>query len=298
MPLVAWAIGVVGLGLNPHGYAHVDFLVRTTLVDRPEILDWLPLDLLSPPGIAYLVLTSLTIFSLGRQRKSVSWPLVLPLTGLLIAPLIATRHLQLFVPAVSILAGPYIGTTLSRASAIDQENSKPIARYWLVGGVAAFFGVVAISVAPSIQCLEVDSTQFDFPTRAVDSIPKGTIGNAAVPFNWGEYVIWWRGDELKVSTDGRRETAYSEEVHQMNLDFNNGVGDDWDRLLRAAPTDLVLLPSFSPGAIFMESEPGWMLSYDDGFARIFLPNNSTIVLVEDPAQPIDGAGVCFPDPAS
>ncbi len=35
-------------------------------------------------------------------------------------------------------------------------------------------------------------------------------GRLVVPFDWGEYAIWHFGPRLKVSTDGRRETVYSE----------------------------------------------------------------------------------------
>ncbi len=46
--------------------------------------------------------------------------------------------------------------------------------------------------------------------RAVALLKQsGAGGNMAVPFDWGEYVLWHLGPAIKVSIDGRRETLYS-----------------------------------------------------------------------------------------
>ncbi len=61
----------------------------------------------------------------------------------------------------------------------------------------------------------------------------------AVPFDWGEYVLWHLGPRVKVSIDGRRETVYSDEMYRQYRDFEQGTGV-WDALLKTSKTDLVL----------------------------------------------------------
>lgn len=296
-PLASWIVGLLVLGINPNGYEHVAFLLRTTLVDRPEILDWLPIELQSPQGLAYVAVALLLLLGVVKAGMLRTWPLDIPMFVLMAAPLIAARHLQLFVPAVVVLGSSYIAPlsfTLDRESSNAETRSQ--SRFWKAISATALLST-AVSLTSSLGCMEVEANQFDFPARALSAIEGGLTGNAIVPFNWGEYVIWYRGTDLLVSTDGRRETAYSDEVHQMNLDFVNGT-DDWDRLLGAAPADLILLPSNAPGAILMESNPGWDLAYDDGFARIFLPVGSSLSLEPISSLPVNGDGVCFPETAT
>ena len=38
-------------------------------------------------------------------------------------------------------------------------------------------------------------------------------------FDWGQYAIWHKPDDLRVSMDGRRETVYSERSVDLHLDM-------------------------------------------------------------------------------
>ena len=49
-PAVSFFASVLALGLNPNGFEHLLFLLRTTTVDRPEIVEWRPVDLTSGVG--------------------------------------------------------------------------------------------------------------------------------------------------------------------------------------------------------------------------------------------------------
>jgi hypothetical protein len=149
-------------------------------------------------------------------------------------------------------------------------------------------------VAEASTCLEIDADQFDFPARAVYAlVERRAGGNAVVPFNWGQFIIWHLGPEVQVSGDGRRETAYSREVHQANLDFANGVAD-WDRILDLAPADMVIQVTGTPGAMLLAEKDGWEVIYQDRVATVLAQDGSRTQLAGDPLIPDNGHGMCFP----
>jgi hypothetical protein len=290
------ALCSVALLLNPNGFDHVRFLIETTTVSRPDIVEWEAVDLFGPLGIVYLLTVSIVVVALVAARRKLDLPLVAPLLGLLVAPLLAGRHLQLFVPGVVVLGSASLVVILGKGrdgeTAARDASRAALTAFLAVALVSSGFAVGRVALASS--CLALDSTQFEFPSRGVAALGAlQPVGNAVVPFNWGQYVIWHLGPEVQVSGDGRRETIYTEEVHQANLDFANGVGD-WDRILDMAPTDYVIQRTGTPGAELMGSEPGWSLSYEDRITSIFLPDGSSQVLTGDESIPVDGDGLCFP----
>ena len=75
-----------------------------------------------------------------------------------------------------------------------------------------------------------------FPERSVATAARLKLkGNLAVPFNWGEYVIWHL-PECRCSMDGRYETVYPDSTVQLGEDFFAGRSR---KLLDDYPTDPV-----------------------------------------------------------
>ena len=97
---------------------------------------------------------------------------------------------------------------------------------------------------------------------------SGIKGNLAVEFNWGEYVIWHLGPEIKVSVDGRRETVYTEEIYKSNLSLING-SDNWDALIDNYDTNMALITRNGPAYNLMKTKPGWELIYEDSTSALF-----------------------------
>ena len=93
--------------------------------------------------------------------------------------------------------------------------------------------LVLLGLAPGrLGCIRIEPFYFGFPSRAVAFLKECRVrGNMAVPFDWGEYVLWHLGPEVKVSMDGRRETIYSDEMYRQSCDFELGRGI-WDAPLQ------------------------------------------------------------------
>jgi hypothetical protein len=155
---------------------------------------------------------------------------------------------------------------------------------------------------PRFGCIRIDPDDFPCPARAVALLKgSGVRGNLAVPYDWGEYVLWHLGPGVKVSIDGRRETVYSDEACRQARDFEQGTGV-WDALLKTPPsTDLVLAPNASPTTNLLSYLSQWLPIYQDTYCAVFvragLPGLSRIVQTPIPALPDNGNGLCFPGPS-
>jgi hypothetical protein len=289
-----------GLALlcNPYRAALVSFLLRKGTVARPEIGEWAPITLMSRSGGLYLILVAAGIAGLvasGRRRKPQP---VLIWSTTAVLPLFSQRHYPLFALALVVLAGEHIADVWSRLFAHPAIPSVPSRS---VAVISVIFSVALVGLSlPRFACIRIEPYYFAFPARAVAFLRQsGVRGNMAVPFDWGEYVLWHLGPGVKVSIDGRRETVYSDEAYRQSNDFERGSGV-WDLLVRTSKTDLVLAPIRSPTANLLSRTPTWAPLYHDSCSVIFVregfPGLARLVESPVPALPDNGAGLCFPSP--
>ncbi len=295
-------VGLVCCGVllcNPYGAELVRFLLRTATVPRPEITEWVPLALLSLPGLIYLGLVAIGVIALVMSRRRLAPEALGIFIAAALLPLVANRHYPLFAMALVVMVGEHIADVWNRwwPSGLSQFGRS---RYVATASVLASLVLFGLAV-PRFGCIRVDSFYFNFPARAVAILKKsGVRGNMAVPFDWGEYVIWHLGPDVKVSMDGRRETVYSDLAYRQSRDFERGTGN-WDALLKTSKTDLVLTPNGSPTANLLSKMPGWVPLYQDTLCVIFIRDGfaglEQIVTIAVPALPDNGDGLCFPAPA-
>lgn len=292
-PFAAVTASVLASFSNPQGWGRLTFLLETATVSRPEIQDWQPIDVTSPVGIGYLILSAAMIAALWVDREHVNWALGLPLLALIVAPLGAWRHLQLFAPAIVILGAAHLSKLSDETGSghshggLDHGRGRAVA-----GALALTVAAAGAGLGGFASCIRVDASQFEIPQRAAVAWARvGPEGNAVVPFNWGEYIRWHFGPEILVSTDGRRETIYSEEVHQANLDFMEGRAN-WEDLLELAPADWIIAPTASPVVDLVPGWDEWNVVYQDSTATLF--SHEMVDLTGDDQTPVDGHGSCFP----
>jgi len=286
----------LALLVNPYRAALVEFLLRTATVPRPEIHEWSPLGLTSLSGQLYLGLLAIGIFGLvfSTRRRKPEAILILSVTA--IVPLFSQRHYPLFLLTLVVLGGEHIADVWNRWL-VPMSTGFGLGR--LITAVCLAVAMVLIGLSPPrFACIRIEPYYFAFPARAVALLKQsGVRGNIAVPFDWGEYVLWHLGPGLKVSIDGRRETVYSDASYRQSRDFERGTGA-WDTLLKTTTTDLVLAPNGSPLASLMSRTDGWLPFYQDTFSVLFARQGfsslARIVVNPIPALPDNGDGLCFP----
>jgi hypothetical protein len=282
--------------VNPYRERLVWFLLTTGTVPRPEISEWNPLSLTSLPGILYLLLLAAGVGGLlgtGRPRRP---DLVLLFGVTAVLAVASNRHYPLFAIVLVVFAGEHLADLANRIRPPATERgrwARPAFGASLI--VCATLGALAV---PRFGCIRIEPFYFPFPARAVALVGQsGVRGQMAVPFTWGEYVLWHLGPGVKVSIDGRRETIYSEESYRQAMDFERGTGD-WNALLKTARTDLVLLEKSSPSVARMSRLADWFPLYQDTLCVLFVRNEPTAIerftARPVPHLPDDGRGMCFP----
>ena len=228
--------------VNPYGWHLLAFLLRTASVPRPDI-EWEPLGITTPYGIAYAVVLCISLSGLVFSRLEKSWRLIVLFGVTALLPLAALRHGPLFMISAVVLAGPHIADLFARMGERSRSQrpatcaSRPTPQW---ASILPIVCVVVLLVATVRRPMTI-SVGGNFPVNAASILStSGFDGNLINRFNWGEYLIWHLGPRIKVTMDGRRETVYPESLYQQYLSFQSGAGD-WERILREHPADVALL---------------------------------------------------------
>jgi hypothetical protein len=294
------AAAVAATLLNPWGTALLGLLLHPETLSRAEITEWQPLRLPSIEGAIYAALAGVAVLAMAYTQRPRSPSLGAVLLALGLAPLVATRHLNLFALAVPVIAGPHLADTWNRLPA-GPGGGPPGPR--LSGRAALACGLVAVLLLlPAVgrlRCVQLDPRLGgDYPAAAVARIKaSGARGNLAVEFDWGEYAIWHLGPAVKVSVDGRRDSVYSPASYWENWRFKTGSGE-WDALLTRRPSDFVLVRRSSAPDNLLRLHPDWTLAHEDRVSAVFARRGSAHAKALRKAPvgglPADGAGLCFP----
>ncbi len=255
------------LGATPFGFAHVPFLVRGILLDRPNVDEWAPILRASPLDLALfagsLALALGSAWSTGLRRAEGLALLLLSAA----ATVLHQRHLGIYAVVWTCLAPGFVERSPLGAS---------IRKLWSRSALAtsAFACVLAVGAGASLArnrpfALLVPSSPGDgagwtYPVGAVAWLADVRFrGNAMTPFHAGAYVSWKLHPDVRVSFDGRYEVAYPDGAERENLDFFL-ARPGWRAILAKYPTDVVLAAEKEPVARRMSEAPGWKLAYRDG----------------------------------
>lgn len=241
--LIACIAGFLATFANPHGPKFWLVLLPGVLHPRTRITEWQPLPLFAnDPFLAFRILFGvvLIVVALGwRRTEKKSWP------GLVMLALTAylgwrsRRHAPFFAVATLAFVAPF----LEAAGAALVEKLRPKLKPAVA--VLALYGLVAACVAaqslPRASFVVLAPIPHD-PVRETDILSLAAAeGNLATPFGWGSYCAWRLHPHVKISMDGRYEAAFPESTFQLNNDFYEKRGTNWDRLIREFPVDYVLL---------------------------------------------------------
>ena len=261
--LVPFIPSLLFLLLNPYGLDLLSFLARDLLPDRP-ITEWEMIPLLDLSFIEFkLALVAVFVLGLwsGSWRR---WDFVL----VFLAALFSVRY-QRHMPLFAIAAAPFL------AQGVEKVNHwiEGRAREWVLA-----LGIVAVALwqlhwmgGIHLQHrFQLVMSREEYPIQAVDFLRRnGVRGNLAVPFDWGEYLIWKLYPEVRVSVDGRYTTAYPMEVIQDSWEWMRG-GKGWKRLLERYPTEIALTNRYHPVTALLRKDPEWVYIYSDPIAFIFV----------------------------
>lgn len=271
--------------LNPYGPALVIFLARSMVFHFPVVSEWQPLGLASPLGLAYLIFLTVMILGLFFTRQP-RQPFRITLFCIMaLLPLIATRHLPLFIITSLVFISEYVFDSWDRARPEKPWRGSPSI---LTGGLGAVSVLLLVFGGIHLGSIPLPDQPVRYPVEAVELLKEsGVSGNlAVVHFDWGDYALWHLSPKIKVSIDTRLNMTYPDEIYRENLSFDLGVGD-WDALLRKHPTDLALINKGAAAYNLMKLRGDWVLVYEDAFSALFVKQDSPA------AEPLERAAGGF-----
>jgi hypothetical protein len=249
MLATAFASGAATL-VNIYGLKFWPYLIPALLNNRPHIAEWRPLPLFASDMwdvfVGFRVLFWLTVFVLlvgWRRTEKKSWP---GLTMLAITAALAwhsRRHTSFFGVAALAFAGPFLHTVLAGLATwlpprLRAAFHPALAAAMLYGAIAVY---VTANFLPDVS-FQVWAPVGGNPVREVDILSLAQAeGNLAMPFEWGCYCSWRLYPRIKISMDGRYETTFPESTFDLNFNFYDKRGSDWDRLIRDYRVDYIIL---------------------------------------------------------
>jgi hypothetical protein len=235
----------------------------------------------------WLTTAAIALGSVALQKRPRDLRSVVVLLAFGLASFRVTRLDAFFAVATVMCIGPTLSLVLARRARTDGIQPS---RVFATATVVAAMCVAALVIVPARPRPDgcVDRATWLPEQDATEFIMRNHLrGRMVVFFNWGEYTLWQFRDRLTVSTDGRRETVYSDADINGHLAFYEGTpaGLQYFRRLKA---DYVWLPTQSPSLEKLQSE-GWIRIYS---------GDRSVILARPAMVPAGGfdmpAAQCYP----
>ena len=270
-----WHLFAMGLALiplaalNPWGFHFHQYLIHAMTMPRPAIAEWAPL--WDGDNRQQLINFGLSLLPLVLILKKTGWrglPGIFVVAATAVAAVKSNRFLPFFAVAyVSYLPGAFSRIPLG----------KDLRRIWwrfqpalcaCLGLATLVLGISSLPAEPwrlqvASHPLRHQGKHLIYPVGAVDHLARnGFRGNVMVPYDWGSYVMWKLGPDVKISFDSRYEVAYpTSRMDEDDRFYEARKG--WEEVLSMYPTDIVLVRADLKIAKSLDRHEGWRRVYSD-----------------------------------
>lgn len=290
-PFAHLAAGVVAacalVFATPYGVDYPRYLAHGLFMKRADITEWAPLwvSLRWNDLSAWGAMVALAAYGLrARGLRGCEGA-----AGVAVFALFALqhhRHLTLFgVLWLARVPGWISDTPLVRAFEAVVARRRALvtlllgvtAAVWLSAGMLLRPWSLVVPTTPQYRRERWPT----YPAGAVAYLFQARFrGNVMTPFQEGGYVMWQLAPQgVRVSYDSRYEAAYPSSVGRAHGIFYS-ASPGWSSVLRAYPTDVVLVPRDMRAVTAMLSAPGWKVVYGDDLYMLFARADSPLPLVD------------------
>ena len=218
-----------------------------------------------------LVLGLLIAFALRPIRPRTRT--LVPLLGVFLAALDATRHIPIF----ALVAVPLIATALQFSRpriALPTRPKQNRIKFAAIGLVMTMMAIFAVIEWAKLIHDQSSNEARMYPVKAVDhlaSLPDRE--RVFAHYDWGGYLIWKLYPSSKVFVDGRADLYGADLLRQFRAVSELRPG--WQQILDSWDIKLVLFPSSSAAVQALALNPSWRLQYRDEEASLFVRGTST-----------------------
>ncbi|MEO7193045.1 MAG: hypothetical protein ABI051_18510 [Vicinamibacterales bacterium] len=273
------AIATLG---TPYTWRLWTFVWETVGLGR-DVSEWRPLwTVPAPAWLPWIAAAGATARSLVHTPRR--WPERMSLVVLACVSLRVERVAPFFVIATVVLLASEFRERWPARQSLRVGRSSAL----LMSTLAT---MAAISLAASLRgaCIPVTGAWIPDADGA-RLLRNAGAGRLVTFFDWGEYSLWHWGDRLMVSTDGRRETVYTDRALQSQDEVVHGTARGLETLARWSP-EYVWLP-----AVATETRD-WLAARR---YQVLTTRRSFVAVRSDlPPLPSEGAAQegnrCFPD---
>jgi hypothetical protein len=267
--------------INPYGIGLWRFLAETVRFERTDIIEWAPVTAIPVMLVPWTLAAGITLLALVRFRRE-NTAYLLMCVFLAVASFRVVRLIPFFSLAAAMLLAPALGRSPAvQRARLDRRGWVAAAVIWMVCVLSSSGDAKAGCLRPT-PSLNVDEQGATFLRE------NGITGRLLVWFDWGEYVTWHFGPNLKVSMDGRRETVYSASLLAAHNAFYRNAPGARAFLERVNP-DYVWLPKSLPVSSQI-SGWGWTPILETESSIIWSRANEPRVW----RQPLLSTPSCFP----
>jgi hypothetical protein len=278
------AAAVLATLVNPYGWRMWTFLFGVAHLSR-DISEWQPLSaatLSNQIGVAVCLVAVLTLAARLPFERLAS------LVGLGYAAFRAVKFITLFITATVLFVAPVIVRRFPRSA--DAPRRLPTGMRVINGtAVVAVLAVALVNAWPRLTCLTSTDWRPD-PQAGAALVNARASGRIAVTFDWGEYVIWHLGPQLRVSMDPRFDLVYSAKV----------VAEQW-AVSMALPDGVAFLQRHRPEYVWYPQSDRALKAWlpDNGY-RLDIDTPTSFIGVRRDLEPLRDPGPqspgCFPLP--
>ena len=295
---ILWSACVAALAatlINPYGAGLWMFLAETVGLSRRFISEWGPVTGSLTTLAVWSIFALLVVAAIKRAgRMPPLQNLIVPVFWGVVAFKVSRLDAFFALSTIGLLA-PELSRAFHRQRAETPARSSP-----RMQAAVGLFALVTLAVTvpqlkSNLLCIDVHASSMFPEPEAMEFVRSQRLGGRMVTFfDWGQYAIWHKPDDLRVSMDGRRETVYSERSVDLHLDMYLGTLDGL-AYLDGLQADYVWVPKDLPLADGLMKSSSWAPLYRGERSVIF--GKASLVPAGTPVQ--EGAPVrcrCFPGP--
>lgn len=260
------------VAVNPYGLEYYRYLVRAVTLDRPHVAEWAPL--WNNPGEFVLFAAAAGLAAYAARCTGVRNAVGIEMLLAAAAESLLHARMTVFFAILwtSFVPGWIEKTPVGAAIRGIVREKRALVAVVFAAILAASLARVA-SARPWILRVPSEPTGEPgvpyYPVGAATFLAeRGFRGNLMTPFDWGGYLSYKLGPDVKVSLDGRYEVAYSPDLELESHSFYM-ARPGWESVLAKYPTDLLLVPRALPLADRLPGKTGWRLLYEDDAFLVF-----------------------------
>jgi hypothetical protein len=295
---ILWSACVVAVAatlINPYGPGLWMFLAETVGLSRRFISEWGPVTGSLTTLAVWSFFALLVVVAIKRAgRIPPLHALIVPVFWGIVAFKVSRLDAFFALSTIAFLT-PELSRVFHRQRA--ERPARSSLRMQAVMGVLAVvtLAVTVPQLKSNLLCIDVHASSTIPEAEAMEFVRNHRLGGRMVTFfDWGQYAIWHKPDDLRVSMDGRRETVYSERSVDLHLDMYLAKQDGL-AYLDGLQADYVWVPKELPLAGGLMKSAEWVPVYRGARSIIF--SRASLVPAGTPVQ--EGAPVrcrCFPGP--